>query len=503
VSDGRAASRAGADADRPRVLKLLGRYGRTWPGWVRIVAGMLAAVGVIPLAALLFFFVDWLIGGQADFREGLLCACLLAFSLVSYVAWPSRWNIVAHAQLAFGIAAYILPVTVLDRFAETENGVLSFYLGVMSVGATLAVVGAVLGARLSRTFAFPTAIVERVGVFASRTVPRRVAASALLALAALAVAFAVMGFIPAFAADPFDAKFFRNEYAAPYASVAPLYRASTTALMLLLPLLAMYAWWRRRLGWVLLFVLSLVALLVTLQREPALIGILLFLGVLIAMSGRWMRLYVCGLIAVYFAGSASYFVLAALGIGNYGASIELNPSDLFESVAAGAPDVADQIGFIRAWLDNPVYAGGRTFFGGLIPGGYEWNPSVWSLAVTNPGVDVSTISSGGLRLPGPLWGYVNLGWFGVAVVSLLYGAVLGYLAAVAARWLNDRAYRVAGRRRREHFVIGMVLYATVVDAAAQLYALSYITVIQVLIVGLLLVRVRLSWAPGAGQDIRR
>ena len=147
-------------------------------------------------------------------------------------------------------------------------------------------VGAVLGSKLSRA-APPTArIADRIAAFAPRRVPGRVAVLAVLSVLALGLAFAVMGFIPAFAADPFDAKFFRNEYAAPYAAVAPIYRATTTALMLLLPLLAMYAWWRRRFGWVLLFGVSLAALLVTLQREPALIGILLFVGVMIAMRGK-------------------------------------------------------------------------------------------------------------------------------------------------------------------------------------------------------------------------
>ena len=483
----RKAPNSGVALNRPRAIERLGRLSAGWPPWVRTLATFAAPLLVIPVAGILFFVVDWMIGGQADMGEGLLSACLLAFSLITYVAWPSRWNIVAHSQLAFGIAAYILPLVILDMFTETSDGVLGFYLGVMAVGSAVAVVGAVLGSKLSRAAPPTRRIADRIAAFAPRWIPRRVAVLAVLSVLALGLSFAVMGFIPAFAADPFDAKFFRNEYAAPYAAVAPLYRATTTALMLLLPLLAMYAWWRRRLGWVLLFVLSLAALLVTLQREPALIGILLFVGVLIAMRGRWMVLYVAGLVAIYFAGSASYFVLAALGIGNYGSSIELSPGDFLESVAAGAPDVADQFGFIQAWLSNPVYAGGRTFFGGLIPGGYEWNPSVWSLAVTHPGVDVSTISSGGLRLPGPLWGYVNLGWTGVVAVSLVYGILLGYLAGSASRWLNSRTYRVAGRARRESFVIGMVVYATIADAAAQVFALSYISVLQLLIVGLLLV----------------
>lgn len=455
-------------------------------------------VGIVVWA--LFALTECLATGvEFDPRPALLCLSLLGFSVISYVVWPSRWNVLAHLQLAFGVVAYIIPVLFLGGGRVVPDDVLGLYTAIMFVGFACATLGAVLGAWVAGGAA-SRPIIARLAIprdRTERTIPSRVQTIGWLACLGVVVAFAVMGFIPALAADPFAAKFFRGSYAESYAPVAPLYRAATSALTVLLPLLAMYAVWRRKPLWIALFLGTLAILLLTLQREPAASGILLFIGIVVALWRRGMFVYFLGLVAIYFAGSASYFVLAAMGVGNFVAGIQITPVGFLENVAAGAPDLADQFVFLQAWLANPVYANGLTFIGGLVPGNFEWNPAVWSLAVTNPGADVTEINSGGFRLPGPLWGFVNFGWTGVVGVGLLYGALSGYLARVFSHLLarETNVFAVPSARSKETAVLTFIVYAAILDCASQFFALSYVTVVQaILILAIVYVgRVRMPW----------
>lgn len=447
----------------------------------------LATVAICVLGWALFLLIETVSsGGRFDANPALLCLTLLGFSIVSYIAWPSRWNILAHTQLAFGVVAYVIPVLLLGGARRVPGDVVILYTQIMVVGFSFAVVGTILGAWLAtraRSIAFVSTLVIPANHI-NRAIPRRTLWFALCGVAGVLVAFWVMGFIPAFAADPFAAKFFRGEYAERYAPVAPIYRASTSVLAALLPLLTMYAMWRRKPVWIAIFLASTATLLLTLQREPAASGILLFIGILVAIHSKGMFIYFLGILAVYFAGSASYFVFAALGIGNFAAGIDLNPAGFLENVAAGAPDVADQFVFLQAWLANPVYAHGLTFFGGLIPGNFQWNPSVWSLTVTNPGAALADINSGGFRLPGPLWGYVNLGWGGAALIGIVYGCVTGYLAKSVSITLKKQSDpgNLRNPQQRERIVLTFVVYAALVDCAGQFFALSYVSVLQTTLV---------------------
>ncbi len=180
-----------------------------------------------------------------------------------------------------------------------------------------------------------------------------------------------------------------------------------------------------------------------------------------------MPWYFLALFAVYFLGSAVYALLNALGFGAYGQASSMN---FIESVAAGAPDIADQLAFMTRWLADPVYSDGRTFVGGLVPGNYEWNPSVWTLSITNPGVDVAAISSGGYRLPPQVWGMVSFGWVGVFAVSLLYGWALGRLTRTMRQ--------VIPSDRIENTVALFVVIGAAMDLFTRFYAMSYIMLVQ-------------------------
>jgi hypothetical protein len=447
---------------RPAVL-----YGVAAVGSLLVLAAVLYATGVVstPRTSAESYY------GRAT----VLCLGLTGLAVVPYLAWPSRWNIAAHTQLAFCVVAYVIPIYGLNSLSTAPDEALNLYVPVIVVGFFCCAAGALLGGRVT-AFAEWKPWLQRVEarvVAAELVAPRRVMALALLSVAGMLVSFAVMGFVPAFAANPYAAKFFRGEYAASYAPVAPLYRFATTIISLLLPLVTVYLWRFRTAGWVLTFAGSLAVMLVSLQREPAVSGVLVAVGVLIAVRPRGMFLYFVGLLAVYTLGSGLYFLLAQSGLDAFSNGSSPSTSWLQE-IAAGSPDVSDQLTFLRAWHAFPQYTHGLTFIGGLVPGNFRWNPSVWSLSIVNPSQSVSDIQSGGLRLPAPIWGLVSFGWLGVVVVSFLSGVFAGLLAG----WTR----RVIERRDVEGAALVTTFYLAVQDLLPVFFRLSYLSVIGLLVI---------------------
>jgi hypothetical protein len=110
---------------------------------------------------------------------------------------------------------------------------------------------------------------------------------------------------------------------------------------------------------------------------------------------------------------------------------------LWALIASGAPDISDQLQFLKMYSVNPQLTFGKTFFGGLIPGHYQWNPSVWALSIISPNTDLNDITSGGLRLPVSIWGYTSFSWFGVVVVSLVSGLIMGYFTKYLKHWMQS------------------------------------------------------------------
>lgn len=446
----------------------------------RVVAYI--AAGAVVIAATLF--VVYLAeevnrpSSTFDIRPALLLASLVAFNSLTYLVWWSRWNIVAHTSLAFSVVAYVIPIVVLGDLNEISSQALDLYYQVMALGLLFGVLGVFAGFYASKSYN-----AERMRERASFDDPevqtkirRRVLAIGLLCVLGVVVAFAGMRFIPALTADPLTAKFFRGAYAAAYQPVAPLYRGATSVLAVLLPVIFLYAMKLRSFRAFGVAGSAVLVLLLGLMREPAVSGVLLLLGVYIAVRKLPWLLYFAILVASYFLGGSLYYLLSLIGFGSFGdtASAQMN---LIQQAAAGAPDIRDQITFLSAWLQRPSYTYGLTWIGGLLPGNNPWNTSVWSLQVVNPGQDITSIASGGLRLPPPIWGMVSFGWFGVVLVSFLTGAVQGFLAGVAQRVIPSPSIETS--------TYWLVIYVALADVLPNFFRLSYLTIIQLGIVILL------------------
>jgi hypothetical protein len=410
-----------------------------------------------------------------DWRPAILCVSLVGLNVLSYLVWFNRWNVVAHTSLVFSVVAYVIPIFANDALTNLSSPALDLLYKVVTVGFLSAIFGTLIGAVLAGPARPAAAVVDRwePSTFAGAVVQRRTARLVFLCTIGVLVSFVAMGFVPALTPDPLVAKFFRGEYADAYRPVAPLYRFSTTVLTLLLPLAALHAWRKRTLGAVLLLTGAVGVMFLGLLREPAVSGVLLFIGVLLASSGRHLPTYFALLTGAYFAGAALYSLLAALGFGGFTAA-QAAGGGLFAQVAAGAPDLRDQLTFLSSWLTWPEYTHGKTFVGGLVPGNYQWNPSVWSLQIVNPGVNIASISSGGLRLPAPVWGLVSFGWPGVIAVSFFNGLATGYLARRFKHIIPSGSVATA--------TCWLLLYVALLDVVPVFFRLSYLSVIQLAVV---------------------
>lgn len=456
----------------------------------RAVAAAALAALVVAATFLVLALAEQVTGPtpSIDIRPAILLVALVGFNCITYLVWLNRWNVVAHAALAFSVVAYIVPIVFLRQLDGMSSEALDLYYQVMAGGLLFAVLGVLAGAGFA-TDAAANRLRERAGFGSAQVqakVRRRVMVLSGLAVAGVFAAFAGMGFVPALTADPLTAKFFRGEYAAAYQPVAPLYRGATSILAVLLPIVFLYAVKLRRLSAAAIAGAASLALILGLMREPAVVGVLLLLGVYMAVRRKPWVLYFALLVASYFLGGAIYYLLALVGFGGFG---DLpTQTSLFEQAAAGAPDIRDQVTFLTAWLQHPQYTYGATWLGGMVPGNNPWNPSVWSLMVVNPGQDITSIASGGLRLPPPIWGLVSFGWAGVVAVSFLTGAIQGYLAGVARRVIPSGSVETS--------LYWLVVYVALVEVLPAFFRFSYLSVLQLVIV-LILFRWRTSPSPGA------
>ena len=400
----------------------------------------------------------------------ILVSALLVLSCGTYVIWPSRWNIPAHTSLAFWVVAYLVPIAFVRTHGDYPDALVTEFANVCAIGAVAYLAGLLIGASLRGKD--PGAnLLRRIAsnAVASPETATRAAIVTGAAVVVLLYAIIRMGFVPMFADDPFSAKFFRGEYAASYQPVAIPYRAGTSLLGLLIPVAAAYALRRRSLAWRTVLIMSVGLMLVTLQRGPAAAGLLTFIGVWLIARGR-LALFVLASFAVYVGGTLSYAFLSLLGVIPY--SFDLSNGGILPAVASTVPDVSDALSFLGRWhsAGEPLTSG-RTFYGGLIPGNYPWNPGVWTLTLGNTGVDLSTISSGGLRLPDPLWGLVSFGWIGVALVPLAGGIISGWLTMTARS-------AMATTTEIEARVWILVVYGVLTACLAGFETMSYVVAIQ-------------------------
>jgi hypothetical protein len=428
----------------------------------------------------------------------LTVAALAVQVLGSYVIWPNRWNIPAHLNLGFCVTAYFVPglgTDVWDLFDDRTNLI---YSQINILGALALVGGLLVGSRVglfdgSRTTFMRLYESGRLRVAAME----RTQWVALVAVIGMIAAYRIMGFVPMFAEDPFSAKQFKNEYFEPYYRAAYLFRSSFSILVVVIPLL-LTIWWVRgkSLKPLLLSVAAVALIAVSLARQSFALGIITFMGILATRSARAFRWFMIFNALIFPLGSAAYLLLGLLtGVERFTSIYSVD--SIADVVSSGAPDIYDQLNFLNGFQDVNNFTYGRTFFGGLVPGNFVWNPSVWSLTYDNLGADISDLVSGGLRFTTALWGYCSFGWGGVVLVPFFSGLLNGSMIRVL------KSLPLSSSLMASAFV--MSIYMTLGHQLSEFYLLS-IHAIPSIACALFLAygirgRRRADGAPPPGQEL--
>ncbi len=397
--------------------------------------------------------------------EVIVVAALAVQTLGTYLIWPSRWNIPAHLGLGFCVTAYFIPglaTHIWDSFGPQTN---ALYADINITGA-LALVGGLFVGRSLPLFDRASRRLLRLydsAAVTARSV-RRTQLLGLIGVAGMAAAYRIMGFVPMFAKDPLAAKQFKDQYFAPYHRADYLFRGSFSILIAVIPLLLVIWWLRRGRPQPLALAASAVGLItMSLARQSSAMGVLTFLGILGAKSkrGTWLFIFICAVI--YPIGSAAYLLLGLL-TGRVAFGSVYNMSSLANIVSSGAPDIHDQLTFLSGFSRLNTFTYGKTMFGGLIPGNYMWNPSVWTLTYNNVGAGISHLVSGGLRFTTALWGYCNFGWVGVLIIPFFSGVISGSLVRAMRHLPLDESIFASA------FV--MLLYMTLGGQLSDFFMLS-------------------------------
>ena len=345
----------------------------------------------------------------------------------TYVIWCSRYNIPTHFILGIIFVGYLVPLFFTDILSQYSPEIVSLYTYILTIGAFFYVAGLLYGFNciaLDKLIKKPTFMLAPLDQF-MRYRYKALIAITVFALIAMALSWMYIGTVPMFASDPFSAKFFRGPYRDAYMRVAVPYRLSQSILITVFPIIvAVWFLTRRR-------ILMVLILLIMVFFSLALTRGLVFMGIftLIALFSTKKRIYlfwfILAYIMVFSIGSAIYF-LAGLVFGSDAYSaINAAGADVWTIIAAGSPDIPDQLKLLTAFENHGVYTLGRTFVGGLVPGQYYWNPSAWVLYILSDSGDISDLASGGFRIPVAMWGYFSFGWAGVVIVSAISGVIMG------------------------------------------------------------------------------
>ena len=336
---------------------------------------------------------------------------------------------VQHLGVGGSFVATVVPAFILHVQDQYPQEIVDLYVQILLVGVLALLPGLILGFMMGKgrttNFSFD--------IMASPDYELRVISLTktllTIGIAGLVISYAVMGFIPLFAADPISAKLFRGPYQAPYLRVAVLYRASFFILSTIIPI-AFIIWYKTKKPFFLFSVIAVVVLMaMSLARSGAFSGIILALAIIMSFKSRFTFAVLMLMLIGIFIGSAFFYYI--IGIRTFDANV-----NIWRVLNAGTPDIEDQLNFMIRFQESPVWTYGRTIYGGLIPGHYQWNPSVYTLNIVAPGIDINEVGSGGLRLPLPMWGYVSFKWIGVVLFSFVTGLMGGFFLQLLKNWIQ-------------------------------------------------------------------
>jgi hypothetical protein len=434
--------------------------------------------------------------GSSFIIVALLLSCG-TFSLGSYLVWPSRWNVVGHIQLGLFFVQFLVPLLWTDFVGSVRSSTLNLYTWLMIFGALMYLFALPIGLVSPRSRIVGPILALPDSAY-GRLFRRRVLGVTFCATIGLLLSFIIMGFVPMFADDPLQAKYFQGEYRAGYLRAVAIFRPSFFALISYLPLLVVVVTRERKCLYIFLLLAGVIAIVGCLNRSE--IGMPLLAGTGIIVAAKRSRpafvTYLAMVVLVITLGTlANYFlkVYFALNTGNFDSGEQIS-----ELVAVGAPDVSEGLRFFDNFEEHEHYTYGAQFVGGLIPFQFltlkwipleRWNPGLWAQGVllgTDDQDIVRNSGGGGLRIAVPISGYAAFGWFGAALMSMVAGFLTGYLVRFA------RMY--AGRGSIEKSAVVIAMYLSLYSLASNPCAITHQQIPQIMMLAWLIYPVRLKFA---------
>ena len=350
----------------------------------------------------------------------LICISLLILSLGSYIIWPSRYNVLQHLAVGGSFVSIVVPAMILNVQRVYPAPIVDLYIKILVIGTFSFLFGLVSGFITIRNVKTNFSFDVMDGALYEARVVKLTRNLMLIGIIGLVISYAVMGFIPMFAADPISAKLFRGQYQAPYIRVAVIYRSCFYILSTIIPI-ACIIWYKYKSKLFFFLVLAaLVLMAISLTRSGAFMGVVIAFAIVMSFKSRLHFFFLMVVLIGVFVLSSFFYYL--VGVRSYN-----DDKSVWEVITAGTPDITDHLDFLVRFDETPNWTYGRTVYGGLIPGHYEWNPAVYTLLMVNPGQDINDIGSGGLRLPLPVWGYVSFEWPGVILFCLITGFLSGWV----------------------------------------------------------------------------
>ena len=368
----------------------------------------------------------------------ILFSCLAILTVGTYLIWPSKYNIPAHINLGFIFPAYFSPIVILETYNTYDENLFKLYYLIVVSGTIFYVIGLLLGNKLKFRKLTTSFDVLRVADYETRVI-RVIKNAMIFGIVGLVLSYAIMGYIPVFASDPISAKFFRGIYKIGYSRVSILYRTSVFILINLIPLSIIIAYYKKHKLYYFLAFAAVFLLFLALSRGPAFTGALLAIIIICVIRGGWYFWGIFSLLCVIYSLGSSFYYMFGIIEFDFSDVMSTKKSGLefWQIISSGTQDVPDHLYFLKMFELNPIYTYGRTFYGGLIPNHYEWNPNVYNLRIVSPGTDIDEIVSGGMRLPAPIWGYVSFGWIGVVLLPLFSGIITGIFTRITKAWLKE------------------------------------------------------------------
>jgi hypothetical protein len=365
----------------------------------------------------------------------ILCFSLCVFSLGTYLIWWDRKNVFNHFAIGFVIIGYIIPSFVFDFELFADRPTIKLYLAINVIGAFIFIIGLLIGNKWKKIIMVDSVLKFSIFEYAQqedffqRTILLISKKIFLLSIIIMPICFIIMGYVPMFANDPFLAKQFKGPYQPSYQRVAFFYRTAKQFIEFLLPLIFIEFYCKKKISSLLYVIVGLGLILVTLNRSSTVTGLIFVFSIIISLKSNKISFffYLSILIIFFSLGSAAWAILSYFLPGSPLDNVKVG-DNIAQSIAFGSPDIPDQLKLLEAFIRTKTdFTYGLTFFGGLIPFNFPWNPQVWTLAVLNDTNDISEIGSGGLRVPVSLWGYFCFGWIGTIILPFLSGFFTGYI----------------------------------------------------------------------------